>query len=149
MLIHELTISQCQDVLGRVTLARLACARHDQPYVVPVNVYFNREEECLYAFSTVGRKITWMRANPKVCLELDEITDQFNWTTIVIFGRYEEVGDSTQGGDRHQAALELFRQRPTWWQPAAAKVVGAEEHPSPVVYRIRIERMTGRRAARG
>jgi nitroimidazol reductase NimA-like FMN-containing flavoprotein (pyridoxamine 5'-phosphate oxidase superfamily) len=149
MLIHELTTSECQDVLDRATVGRLACARHDQPYLVPINFYFDRNAACLYGFSTVGQKIVWMRENPKVCLEVEEITDHVNWTTIVVFGRYEEVQDSVPATDRHRAALELFRQRPTWWLPATAKVAGAEEHHAAVVFRIHIDRMTGRRAARG
>ena len=46
---------------------------------------------CLYAFSTIGQKIEWMRENPKVCLEVEEIDDQSHWTTVLVIGRYEEI----------------------------------------------------------
>ena len=34
MLIHELTLPECREVLSRTNLARLACSHADQPYVV-------------------------------------------------------------------------------------------------------------------
>jgi len=35
-----------------------------------------------------------MRDNPKVCIEVDQIVDQFHWTTVVASGRYEELSDA-------------------------------------------------------
>ena len=36
-------------------------------------IYFAYHDGYLYSFSTVGRKIEWMRGNPLVCLETDEV----------------------------------------------------------------------------
>jgi uncharacterized protein len=146
MLIHDLTAAECRDVLARSSVARLACARADQPYVVPIFFSFDAHDDCLYGFSTLGQKIDWMRGNPKVCVEVDEIGGQNQWTTIVVFGRYEEVGDSSEHAATRHRAYDLFQERRQWWLPAAAKLRGGEEHHSPVVYRIHISRMTGRRA---
>jgi len=145
MLIHELTEDECRDILKRTNLARLACSRHDQPYIVPI--HFDFDEEWFYSFSTLGQKIDWMRANPKVCVEVDDITDKTHWTTVVAFGRYQELTDSLSHFGARNRARELFEKRPEWWLPGAGKLVSSE-HPIPVVYRIRINRMTGRRAAR-
>ena len=87
-----------------------------------------------------------MRENPLVCLEIDDIQDKNHWQTVVIFGRYEEIQDSPEAEAR-QRAEALFHQRQEWWLPAAAKVSSREPH-AVVVYRIQIDRMTGRRAAR-
>ena len=88
-----------------------------------------------------------MRENPRVCLEVDDVTDKDHWQTVVVFGRYEEIQDSPDEAEPRQRAQELFQQRPEWWQPAAAKI-GARERHAVVIYRITIDRMTGRRAAR-
>jgi nitroimidazol reductase NimA-like FMN-containing flavoprotein (pyridoxamine 5'-phosphate oxidase superfamily) len=148
MVIHELTAAECQDVLGRVSLGRLACCRGDQPYVVPVFIYFNGDDQCLYGFATVGQKVDWMRSNPKVCVEVDEVGDQTNWTTVLVFGRFEEVKGSAGDDIARHRAMNLFNQRPDWWLPAAAKREGGSEHHTPVIYRIVIDRLSGRRAAR-
>lgn len=50
--------------------------RFDQPYVVPIHLSLDAERSCVYAFSTVGQKILWMRENPQVCLEVEEIRDK-------------------------------------------------------------------------
>ncbi len=147
MLIHELTPIACREVLSRMNLGRLACARAEQPYVVPVSFAYDADSNCLFSFSTIGRKVDWMRENPKVCLEVEDIADRFHWTTIVIVGRYEEIADSPEHKDVRQRAHDLFAERAEWWFPGAAKLVPSEHH-GVVVYRILIDSMTGRRAAR-
>ena len=147
MLIHELTPTDCVEVLERSDLGRLGCAHGGQPYVVPIHFSFDVDRNCLYSFSALGQKVLWMRENPLVCLEVDDVQDKNHWQTVVIFGRYEEIHDSPEEAEARQRAEALFQQRPEWWQPAAAKV-GSRERPSVVVYRIQIDRITGRRAAR-
>ena len=41
-------------------------------------------EAFLYGFTTEGQKIEWMRANPLVCVELDEVENFDQWTSIVV-----------------------------------------------------------------
>jgi hypothetical protein len=71
MLVREMSRQDCHDLLTRRAFGRLACARDNQPYVVPV--YFAPDRDHLYGFATMGRKIKWMRLNPLVGVEVDEI----------------------------------------------------------------------------
>ena len=148
MLVHDLNQAECADVLLRSDFGRLACARDAQPYIVPIHFSFDAGLRCLYAFSTVGQKIEWMRENPKVCVEVEDIADKDHWTTILVFGRYEEMTDSPTDREARRRAQELFQRRPEWWFPAAAKP-SSGEHAGMVLYRIQAERITGRRASRG
>lgn len=148
MVIHELTADDCREVLGRTSLGRLACCRGGQPYVVPVFLYFDGDSQCFYGFATLGQKIDWMRSSPRVCVEMDDVADQTNWTTVLAFGRYEEVKHSAGDDIARQRAMHLFMRRPDWWLPGAATREGVSEHCSPVIYRIIIDRLSGRRAAR-
>ena len=95
----------------------------------------------------VGQKIDWMRANPKVCVEVEEIADKTHWTTVLVYGRYQEITDSDGDAEARNRAWERFQQRPEWWFPAAAKLPSQERHAL-VVYRIQIDRLTGRRSTR-
>jgi nitroimidazol reductase NimA-like FMN-containing flavoprotein (pyridoxamine 5'-phosphate oxidase superfamily) len=147
MLIHELTPAECADVLKKVELGRLGCARYDQPYVVPIHFSFDAKRDCVYAFSMVGQKIRWMRDNPKVCLEVEDIADKTHWVSVLITGRYEEIDQSPEGAEVRKRAEHLFEQRQDWWLPGAGRVP-SQEHPQVVLYRIQIDRMSGRRAAR-
>ena len=148
MVIHELSQDGCLDILARATYGRLACWRADQPYVVPFFFYLDRLSQSLFSFSTVGQKIDWMRSNPKVCVEVDEIFDQSHWTTVVVFGRYHEITSSRQDEPERRRASELFQHREMWWLPGLGKRTPNDEHVTAVVYRIVIDNVTGRRAAK-
>lgn len=148
MLIHELTHNQCCEVLDRSELGRLGCSQANQPYIVPIHFSFDVERNCVYAFSALGQKVQWMRANPKVCLEIEEIDGRDSWTTVVVFGRYEEIHHAEEEGEARRRAEQLFRARGQWWLPGAARVPGHDHHDV-VVFRIQIEHMTGRRTLRG
>ena len=147
MLIHELSPTECADVLERNDLGRLACCHAEQPYIVPIHFSFDRERGCVYSFSTVGQKVLWMRSNPRICLEVEDITSRHHWETVLIYGRYEEIQDSPEEAEARVRAQERFERRPEWWLPAAARVGSRQPH-AVVVYRIQIEKVTGRRAAR-
>jgi nitroimidazol reductase NimA-like FMN-containing flavoprotein (pyridoxamine 5'-phosphate oxidase superfamily) len=147
MLIHELTTDECSDLLSRTHVGRLGCSQFNQPYIVPIHFSFDRTENYIYAFSTIGQKIKWMRKNPRVCLEVEEITDKDHWTTVIAVGRYKEIGQGPSDDDARRRAEQLFHQRREWWLPGAAKTkTGEREHI--VLYRIQVDQVTGRRAAR-
>ena len=146
MLIHQLTSAECEEVLARTTIGRLACARANQPYIVPILFYFAPSDRCLYSFSTVGQKIEWMRTNPKVCIEADEIIDRFHWLTVLVLGRYEEIERTDGESAETQRARRLLQNRPSWWLPGAARLDDGTDHDTPVFYRIVIDAITGRRA---
>lgn len=82
MVIHGLSAAECDELLARTTIGRLGCARDNQPYVVLIPFSFDQSGRCLYSFATAGRKIDWMPSNPRVCLEVDEIADEFHQVEI-------------------------------------------------------------------
>jgi uncharacterized protein len=98
MVIREMSREECLRVLAGGRLARLACAHENQPYVVPVYLAFDEGSEGLYGFTTLGQKVAWMRANPLVCVEVDEVAAYDQWVSIIAIGRYEELPE-TPGTD--------------------------------------------------
>jgi len=146
MQILELTTTECIEILTRLKFGRLGCSRSNQPYIVPFN--FAYHERHLYSVATLGQKIEWMRTNPLVCVEADEIVDHVHWTSVVVQGRYEECMDTPGGGAENDLAYTLLQQQATWWEPASVKRAhpGAVEQVTPTYYRIHIDRVTGRSA---
>jgi len=146
MLIHAMNAQECRDLLARLGTGRLGCARNNQPYVVPI--YFAYEPDRLYGFSTVGQKIEWMRENPLVCVEVDEVRAHNQWTSVIVLGRYEELPDKPEYADLRQQAQSLLEKRAMWWQTAyAASQSRAKLNPvPPVFYGIHIEGVSGHRA---
>ena len=86
MLVHKLTDAECRRVFSRARYGRLACVSGEQPYIVPVTLFLDSDEGFVYGFSTLGQKIRWMRANPRVCIEVEEIVSRTEWTTVLAFG---------------------------------------------------------------
>jgi nitroimidazol reductase NimA-like FMN-containing flavoprotein (pyridoxamine 5'-phosphate oxidase superfamily) len=146
MVIRELSKQASLDLLARIHLGRLACARGNQPYVSPM--FFAYHENSLYCASTIGQKIEWMRENPLVAVEFDAIESAQQWESVVVTGRYEELADAPETRDRRQLAWSLLQERKLWWEPGYAKtVLGGTERPmAPVYFRVRIEQISGHRA---
>jgi uncharacterized protein len=146
MLIHDLDFDECVQLLQRNAVGHLGCAKDGEPYVVPIHYSFDAGQHVIYAVSTVGQKIEWMRANPRVCLTVDEITDKNHWTTVVLTGSYEELDDA-DSGDAQKRSQRLLQQRKEWWLPAMAKH-SPDAARKVVIFQIHIDRMTGRRSMR-
>ena len=146
MIIRELTRQASLELLTRVHLGRLACARANQPYVFPM--FFAYHDNSLYCASTIGQKIEWMRENPLVAVEFDQIDSAQQWESVIVTGRYEELADSGDTRDRRQLAWSLLQERKLWWEPGFAKtIVGGGARPlAPLYFCLRIEQITGHRA---
>jgi len=145
MAINEMTEQECGEFLGRASLGRLACSLDDQPYVIPI--YFAYDANYLYVLSTLGQKIEWMRANPKVCVEVDEITGQSQWTSVVVTGRYQELPEPQYTAERDHAR-KLLEKRYRWWQNALGErqLRAGDSLIESLFFRIQIDSMTGLRA---
>jgi nitroimidazol reductase NimA-like FMN-containing flavoprotein (pyridoxamine 5'-phosphate oxidase superfamily) len=148
VLIEEMTSQASLDLLARTRLGRLACVQGAQPYVVPI--HFAYQDYSLYSFAIVGQKIEWMRANPLVCVEADEVVNLQEWASVIVFGCYEELSDTSERRSEREFAWELLQQYAMWWEPVLAKTSlhGTERPLEPVFYRIRAVRITGHRATR-
>jgi len=157
MVVHEMTRNECLEALARANFGRLACARDNQPYIVPF--YFVYQEPYLYGFTTVGQKLEWMRSNPLVCVEVEEGSNPEQWKSVLVFGQYEELQESAARLGWDQEQLRALAHKA--WQPIHATLAGAstteerqlhaqklhqEQLPMPMLYRIRIDRITGRQA---
>jgi nitroimidazol reductase NimA-like FMN-containing flavoprotein (pyridoxamine 5'-phosphate oxidase superfamily) len=127
-------------------LGRLACAHDGQPYITPI--YFAYDDNYLYGFSTLGQKITWMRANPLVCVEVDELASPQDWTTVIVLGKYEELPAKSQYEVYRKRAYDLLQRQPVWWEPGYVKTV-LDEKTRPIresmYFRIHIDQISGHR----
>ncbi len=118
MRIIAMSQQECRELLKRVSIGRLGCSLDDQPYVVPVG--FSYEPDYIYIFSTLGKKIKWMRKNPQVCLQADEIGNRSNWLSVIVTGTYLELREP-QYTAQLEHALEQLEQYSEWWRNPLAQ----------------------------
>ena len=145
MRIIAISQQECTELLKRVSVGRLACSLDGQPYVVPVA--FSYEPNCIYVFSTFGKKIEWMRHNPKVCLQADEIGSRSTWLSVIVTGTYLELQRPEHTAVREHALAQLAQYSEWWRNPLAARREQTSDLSiEPVFFRIDIGSMSGRRA---
>ena len=83
---------------------------------------------------------------PEVCLEVEEIDYTVSWTTVVVFGRYDEIHQSSAESAARGRAEQLFSARQGGGCLRRRRLRGATTMTSSSVG-IQIERLTGRRTA--
>jgi nitroimidazol reductase NimA-like FMN-containing flavoprotein (pyridoxamine 5'-phosphate oxidase superfamily) len=149
MLIESMTRQTSIDLLKRARVARLGYIHDGHPYIVPM--LFAYDVDYLYSFSTEGQKITAMRANPQVCVEVDDLVTTQQWETVIVLGRYEELPHTEEHETSRAHAYALLQRRPAWWEPGYVKtIVDGKERPLESLYfRIRIDHISGRRGLPG
>src|SRR5688572_6668000 len=111
MFIHEMTTSECREALERTHVGRLACALDNQPYILPMNYALDDVYLYLYGFTTVGQKIEWMRSNPLVCFEIDNVVSHNQWMSVIVFGKYEELPDTEELEKARERAYAHLQKR--------------------------------------
>jgi nitroimidazol reductase NimA-like FMN-containing flavoprotein (pyridoxamine 5'-phosphate oxidase superfamily) len=141
MRIVEISHDECKDLLNRVSVGRLACSLENQPYVIPI--CFVYEPDHLYVFSTLGQKIEWMRQNPKVCLQADQVGDRSNWSSVVLNGTFVELRDA---GEKEHVRERLAKFSDWWQTPLAERRERISDLSiEPIFFRIDITSMSGLR----
>lgn len=145
MRIVPISPKECSELLERISFGRLACSLNDQPYVVPVA--FSYENDFVYVFPTLGKKVEWMRKNPKICLQVDELGNHSNWLSVVVTGAYVELAEPQYSAEREHAR-DLLGQNSEWYLNALAERRNktSDLEIEPVFFRIHVTAMSGLRA---
>lgn len=136
-MIRMLNNEDARKVFHSARLARLGCIVNGEPYVVPIN--YNFDDDCLYSHSLPGTKINGLRENPRACVQVDEIESDLHWRSAIAFGRFEEI---TKQNERAEILGKLLKRFPLL-TPVEAAVASDGTSPGVVVFRIKIDRVTG------
>ena len=128
-----MTPEEIEATLGRIGTGRIACSLNDRPYVVPISYVY--ADGCIYAYSTLGRKVMIMREQPLVCFEVEEIDGPTSWRSVIVEGRYEELVDEAERKD----ALRRLANGSGSMVPRVS-----EASSGAVVFRLRPETKSGR-----
>ncbi|MEK6288464.1 MAG: pyridoxamine 5'-phosphate oxidase family protein [Acidobacteriota bacterium] len=135
-MITALSREGARALLTESRVGRLGVVYEGGPYVVPVNYVFDGEN--IYVHSLPGRKLEALRANPRACLQVDEVTDSYHWRSAIAFGAYEEVTDPNE---RDRAVRALQARFPNLTPVESVPVHDGQS--SVVIFRIRIREISG------
>jgi hypothetical protein len=135
MNIGKLGDADSQAILREGSLGRLGCIAGGSPYVVPVNYLFDGQD--VYVHTLPGRKVDALRANPRACLQVDEIKDAYHWRSVIAYGTYEEISDEKA---REEILVKLFNRLPHMTPVESRLAKGLKET---IVFRIKVDEVTG------
>lgn len=135
-MITRLSEEEARELLDASLIGRLGCVYEGGPYVVPIN--YAIDGESIYIHALPGRKIEALRANPRACLQVDEIIDELHWRSAIAYGTYEEIADATE---RHLAVRALHERFPGLTPVESVPVHDGQS--SVVIFRIHITEITG------
>jgi uncharacterized protein len=142
----QLSDLQVNNLLSSHAIGRIACTDGTLPYIVPVTYFF--DGEFIYGQTKEGMKLELLRKNPNVSFEVDQVTDMANWQSVVVAGKFEEL----TGVDAEKAMEKFFDRH---FSLTTISAVHPHEHENditftnggrikPIVYRIRINKKSGR-----
>jgi hypothetical protein len=83
---REMSRGEIEAMLLRNRVGRLAFSIHDRVDIQPI--HFVYERGWLYGRTSEGDKITTLQHNQWIAFEVDEVTDLFDWRSIVIHGSF-------------------------------------------------------------
>lgn len=137
--VEELQNNETEEVLQRVGYGHFACARDNQPYVVPVHYVYDKPN--VYIYTTEGMKTEIIKANPRICLQVEEVVDNGDWRSVIVTGEAEQI----VGKEREEAVRRILATNPTLSPAVSIRWVDNWVRENiEVVYRITPDMMTGR-----
>ena len=139
--VEDMSPAEMHALLQRESFGHLGCANDGRPYVVPMNYAYDGKE--LYFFTTQGMKTHFIEANPKVCLQVEEITDSSHWRSVMVVGDAQRLTRA----DETQRAMKLITERNPSLTPAisATQVDSMGRAVDIALYRITPELIDGRK----
>ena len=110
--VEDMAPAEMHALLQRESFGHLGCARDGRPYVVPMHYAYDGKE--LFFFTTEGMKTKFIEANPKVCLQVEEITDSTHWRSVMVIGQAEQLTHA----EELERAMKLITERNPSLTPA-------------------------------
>jgi nitroimidazol reductase NimA-like FMN-containing flavoprotein (pyridoxamine 5'-phosphate oxidase superfamily) len=108
-LFRELTRDECDALLARNHVGRVAFTFHDHVDIEPVHYIY--AQGWLHGRTAPGGKIAILRHHPWVAFEVDEVDGLFDWRSVVVHGSVyiPDPDGSPADRDAHAATLAQLR----------------------------------------
>ncbi len=138
-MLTKLDKAECRQLLEKKNVGHMGCVlASGEPYVVPVNYLFSGDN--IHLHSKPGEKISALKINPLVCLQVDDVeADGLIWQSVIAFGNYKEIPKS----DEYDRILNKFLTEFPNFTPVEADVEPESRAGRIIVFSIEISRITG------
>ena len=142
------TREEIAEIIQKAQVCRLGLSQDNVPYVVPLN--FGYRDGCLFLHcAKEGRKMDMLRANPRICFQMDTDTEVIqgeqpcDWgmkfLSVIGYGTASVLEDPEEKARGLDAIMEHYSSKPL--QPYPESYL---KHTA--VIRIDVQEMTGKRS---
>lgn len=105
-MLRDLSLAECETLLLKQKLGRIAVRDEEGVYVVPLQYAW--ADGAVYGHASPGKKIRLMRLWPRVAFQVDEIGIGEWWTSVVVQGTYFELHTEEERTHARQVLLRAF-----------------------------------------
>ncbi|MDB4917498.1 MAG: Pyridoxamine 5-phosphate oxidase-related protein [Gemmatimonadetes bacterium] len=106
-LFRKLDATECQALLARLRVGRIAYSFHDHVDIEPISYVF--DAGWIFARTSIGSKLSSLAHHPWCAFEVDEVRGDFDWMSVVVKGSLTLL-DPMTGTDTYARAAELLGQ---------------------------------------
>jgi hypothetical protein len=145
-MIGTLAPGQVEQLLHEQVVGRIGCHARGRTYVVPTTyAYIDGAVVC---HTGNGLKVRMMRENPEVCFEVEDLRRLPKWSSVIAYGRYEELQGEPADRAVQQLVARLGASPPALaampYQGAGRVDAVSRASRPEVVFRIVLTEKTGR-----
>ena len=138
---RRLSQIECEQMLARNNVGRVAFTLHDRVDIEPINYVF--DSGWIYGRTSHGTKLSTIAHHPWVAFEVDEVKGLFQWQSVVVKGSFYLVEPDTavSRDPAFTRGVDLLR--------ALIPETLTAGDPTPfrtTVFRIHLDEVTGRAA---
>lgn len=136
---RELTRDECEALLERNHVGRIAFSYHDHVDIEPIHYVY--ADQWIYGRTGDGTKLRTLAHNRWLAFETDEVSDMYDWQSVVIKGALYLLDAAGPKSEEYEHAVEILRRfNPKTLTP---------DDPTPsrtAVFKIHADAVTGRAA---
>ena len=148
-MIKNLEHNEITFILENNYIGHLSYIFQNKPYVVPITYFYDKTNSAIICYSGEGHKITAMRKNSNVSLQVSEVSTVNNWKSILVHGKFEQHFGSNAKAYLHVFSLgvkdvimEKEQTKLDFISEFSSKIYKGE---TPIVFLIKIEELTGKK----
>ncbi len=107
--IRELSREECERILERNTVGRIAFSLRDRVDIQPIHYAY--DDGWIYGRTSAGSKVATLERNKWLAFEVDEVAGIFDWRSVVVHGGFYILEENGVEHDAHlfEHALHLLR----------------------------------------
>jgi nitroimidazol reductase NimA-like FMN-containing flavoprotein (pyridoxamine 5'-phosphate oxidase superfamily) len=141
---RELTRAECDEILARNHVGRVAFTFHDRVDIEPIHYVY--ADGWLHGRTAPGAKVAVLGHHPWIAFEVDEVEGLFDWRSVVVHGVVHLPDAEGSPADRAAYASTLAHVRELLPQALGA----GDPAPTRILpFRIHVDDVTGRAAEGG